>query len=156
MDQADETEELEDFGGDDLLAPDRPEVPASRRPAPPSAEFLELATKIRGSSSRIEKGAIAFDVLSASMADVLEDQTLTAVDRRRELRTIAAAAAKVLPAKELHEATLKVDAYLAQIDTRKRARVGAELERRTAALGPKIGKVIQIRGSAVPGGGKSD
>jgi len=156
---AGELAELEDFGGDDLPPPPPPPAPTqggrpNTPPTPPSAEFLELATRIRSSTNRIEKGAIAFDVLSASMADVLEDRSLTPADRRRELRTIAAAAAKVLPIKELHEATQKVDGYLAQIDTRKRARAGAELERRSVALERPRGKVIPIRGSAVPDGGK--
>ena len=154
-DAGDEIEELEDFGGDDLPPPPPPPAPSGRsteKPAPPSAEFLALAVEIRSSTSRIQKGAIAYDVLMASMADVLADLTLTPTDRRRELRTIAAAAAKVLPIKELHEATQKVDQYLAQIDSRKRARAGAELERRTVALDAPRGKLIPIRGSAVPDG----
>lgn len=147
---ASELEELGDFGD----APPPPPSPgphgarSADPPAPPSAEFLALAKSLRSSPHRLEQGAMMFDILSASMADVLEDLTLNAAERRKELRTISAAAAKVFPLKEMHEATAKIDAFNAAVERRANAQ-GAALEERPTA---KPAKVIPIRGSAVPNG----
>jgi hypothetical protein len=150
-----EVDDVEDFGGDDLAPPTRPAPPRAGGaatygddPEPPSEQFVELARQLRSTPDRLEQGAMMFDILSASMADVLTDATLSPVDRRRELRTISAAAAKVFPLKEMHEAIAKIDAFNAQVE-RRAARAGVELEAAPAA--PRA-KVIPIRGSAVPDG----
>lgn len=153
-DEDDELEDdLEDFGGDDLPPPPPPPAPpAPTRAVPPSPQMLELAARIRDSRDPLAQGSYAYDAIMVAIAEVMSAD-MDPAERRRELRTLTAAAAKVFPAKRWHEAEAKVDAYLAQVDARKRAKVGAELERRRES--PHRGKVIPIRGSAVPGGSKS-
>jgi hypothetical protein len=153
-DEDPDLDELEDFGGNDLepIAPPPSPRPSggsyAAPPQPPSAEFVALSKRITDSPDRLEQGAIMFDILSASMASVLVDPSMSGADRRRELRTIAAAASKVFPLKEMHEAIAKIDAFNAQVE-RKAGAIGAELEARPSA---KRAKVIPIRGSAVPDG----
>lgn len=143
-----EDDDLEDFGGPDLPPPPPPPPPPNRA-QPPRPEYVELAARIKASTDPLERGAFAYDAIMVAIAEVMSSD-MDPAERRRELRTLSAAAAKVFPAKRWHEAEAKVDAYLAQVDARKRAKVGADLVRRRET--PHRGKVIPIRGSAVPGG----
>lgn len=144
----------DDFGGLDLPPPPAPPPPnvdaAKEPPPPPPPELVEISKKIAASTDNLEMQALVHSALCASIADVLADTKISAADRRRELRTISAAAAKSFPYRRLYEAEQLVKADSAILEDRRRARAGATLEAR-----PTAAKVIPIRGSAVPGGIKS-
>ncbi len=159
-DAADEDSELEleddeeDFGGDDLAPPPPPPAPTREAPAPPPPELVAISKRIAASTDNLEQQSLVHSALCASIADVLADPNITAADRRRELRTISAAAAKSFPYKRLYEAEQLIKADRAELDNRRAQRAGATMEKRKIAAG---GKVIPIRGSAVdkdPAGGR--
>lgn len=138
--------ELEDFGGDDLPPPPRPMPPstssATAPPSPPPPALVALAGKIEQSTDPLERQTLAHAACLASMADVLADTTISAAERRRELRTIAAAAARLFPYARLYQAEQAVKQQRAELENRKRTRAGAKLEKRPTA---GDGKVIPIR-----------
>lgn len=147
-----EADELEDFGGDDLESELPPCPPAPRDSAaapvahaPPPPELVAISKRIADSSDNLEMQSLVHAALCASIADVLADTAISAADRRRELRTISAAAAKSFPYRRLYEAEQLVKADQAKIDSKRRDKAGARLEGR-----PTTGKVIPIRGTAVP------
>lgn len=156
-DEAAELEEVpeEDFGGNDLPPPPPPPPPSSSTaaapPAPPPPELVAISKRIATSTDNLEMQALVHAALCASIADVLADHKLTAADRRRELRVISAAAAKSFPLRRLYEAEQTVLTARRELEDRRRARAGAAVERRASAGG---GKVIPIRGAAVPDGRK--
>lgn len=141
-----EIEELEDFGGDDLPPPPPPPAPTqggqAAPPQPPPPELIAISNRIKASTDNLEMQALVHAALCASVADVMQDPTISAAERRRELRTISAAAAKSFPYRRLYEAEQLIKADAAKIDARMRERRGATLEKREASAG---GKVIPIR-----------
>lgn len=143
--------ELEDFGGADLPPPPPPPAPAQHAtaapPAPPPPELIAISKRIAGSTDNLEQQALVHSALCASIADVLSDPLISAEQRRKELRTISAAAAKCFPYKRLYEAEQLIKNDQAILDNRRKERAGAALEKREARAGG--GKLIPIRGSAI-------
>lgn len=148
MDEQPEAEELEDFGGDDLPPPAAPPAPGSPNaaapPQPPPPELVAISKRIAATSDNLEMQALVHAALCASIADVLADDKISAAERRRELRTISAAAAKSFPYRRLYEAEQLVKADAAALEVRKRERSAAVLEKRKVS-GDAGGKVIPIR-----------
>lgn len=68
-------------------------------------------------------------LMIAQLAHAAVDPELTPDQRRREVRTIAAAAAKLMPRRRLYEAEQLVKSNLRAL-TEAKARRGAKLERR--------------------------
>lgn len=151
--ELEELEEDDDFGGTDLAPPPPPPAPSpgSTRepPQPPPPELVAISEQIAKSSDPLERQALVHAALCASIADVLADTKISAAERRRELRTISAAAAKSFPYRRLYEAERIVKRHERELEDRRRDKAGAKLEDR-----PKAGKLIPIRGTAI-GGGKS-
>jgi hypothetical protein len=149
----------DDFGGADLpaptlaTAPPPPPAPDPRtQPSPPPKELVELARQIGQSADALERQTLAHQALLSSMADVLADPTISASERRKEMRVIAAAAARLFPYARLFQAEQTVKQARDDLENRRRQRAGARVERRPTA---GDGKVIPLRGLAVPDGVKS-
>ena len=147
----------DDFGGLDLPPPPPPPAPGSSTrpvaepPSPPPQELIDIAAKIGKSSDPLERQSLAHAACLASMADVLADTKISAAERRKEIRVIAAAAARLMPHARLYQAEQTVKQARAEVENRKRANAGAKIERGGAVAGG--GQVIPIRGAAVPSDG---
>jgi len=149
-----------DFGGPELDAelaelarrqpPALPVLPA-RPPAPPRAnvEPAELPPEVIERVGPPPEGdPLAMQswlhrMIIASAAWTATDTKISSKDRRRELRTIAAAAAKLLPHSRLYEAEQLIKRDRLELERRRRDRAGAKLVARPVAAGGA--KVIPIR-----------
>lgn len=156
--------ELEDFGGNDLAEEDvdqdpedvdvfedggdgppaPPPMPANRSseppPAPPPQSLIDLGdppTDPLAAQEWLHRAMIL------SAADAAVDHKISARERRKELRTISTAAAKLLPHARLYQAEQLIKRDRLELETRQRARSGAQLERR-----PTASNVIPIRPKA--------
>lgn len=98
---------------------------AAATPAPPPKELKDLGPP---PEDPLQQQAYLYKVLVMSAYDVARDEKLSPRERRKELRTISAAAQKLMPRARLAEAEARVLGYQAEIDKKARERQGAKLE----------------------------
>lgn len=119
--------------------PATPPAPTSRtadQPSrPPPAEILDLGNP---PSDPLEAQHWAYRITIASMADAARDADLSPRERRKEIRTIGAAAARLLPNASIAEAVAMIKADRAELEAKQRARGGAKLEARPAKVIPLV------------------
>lgn len=125
--------------GSVLDAPPPPAPPThdgspNNTPSAPSAELVAIADKLAKSTDPLEGNALAHTALLATMRDVLADVNLSPAARRKELRTIAAAAKDLLPDARRYEAEQIILQDRRELEQKARARRGAKLEAAPPAL----------------------
>lgn len=76
----------------------------------------------------LQQQAYLYKLLVLSAYDVARDKKLSPKERRKELRTTAAAAQKLMPRARLAEAEARVMGFQAEIEKKARDRHGAKLE----------------------------
>lgn len=124
-------EEIEDpenpFGEDDepsiMNAPPLPPM-MGEKPAPPPKSIVDLGSP---PEDPLAAQAWLHKVLIASAADAAIDPDISAKERRRELRTISAAAAKLVPDVRRYEAEQTVLRARKSLEAKVRAKQGAKL-----------------------------
>lgn len=140
----------EDFGGEDLdrfeaeleaeleAAPPPPPPPPrspSEQPSPPPAALVQLGDPPKDPLAAQEWLHRAM-ILSAH--DAMIDENISPATRRKELRTISAAAAKLLPHARLYQAEQLIKSDRDELERRRVQRAGATLERRPTTGGAKV------------------
>lgn len=156
----------EDFGGEALdreLAADHAAangLPPPPPPAPPT-RFADQPSK--PPETLVDLGPPPEDALAAqawlhramvlSAADAMLDTEISAATRRRELRTIAIAADKLVPNRDLWEARELIKRDREALEQRARARTGAKLEGAPTSVSASA-NVIPIRPLRVTADGK--
>lgn len=126
------------FGGPMPTVDNAPPTPAApgpgmrptEKPEPPSKVLLELADKMANASDTLEAATFLFHAVIASGAEALRDPSISAAARRKELRTIAAAADKLQPDARRFEAEQTIKRHQQNLEARKANRQGAKLEKR--------------------------
>lgn len=103
-----------------------PGAPTAKHPPPP--ELVAIADELAKVTDPLQGNALAHKALLASMKDVLLDESLTPTARRKELRTIAAAAKELLPDSRRWEVDQLIKQDRAEVEAKARARRGAPLE----------------------------
>jgi membrane-bound lytic murein transglycosylase B len=106
-----------------IATPAKP-IDKSATPAPPPKGLLELGET---PDDPLAAQALIHKALLISFFDAAKDPDLSARERRKEMRTIAASAAKVFPDARRWEATQMIKQHQAALDNAK-ARRGAKLE----------------------------
>jgi hypothetical protein len=137
-----------DFGGPELDAeledpgplPPAPPPPPSRgspseQPSAPPPGLIELGDP---PSDSLAAQAWLHRAMIVSAHDAMNDSTISASTRRRELRTIATAAEKLMPDARRYEAEQLIKRDAAEIESRRKARARAAAERRPAAGGARV------------------
>jgi hypothetical protein len=120
-------------------APPRPQIATrpAEKPEPPSKVLLELADKMANAKDTLEAATYLFHAVIASGAEALRDGQISAAARRKELRTIAAAADKLQPDARRFEAEQTIKRHRAELDSRRASKKGATMEPRPVGNGPK-------------------
>jgi len=135
-----------DFGGDELdeeleadALPAAPAAPRAEEPSQPPQELVDLGAPPK-EPAKAQQWLYQAMLISARLA--MLDTTISQATRRRELRTIAASAAKLFPDAERARILEEINRDRSELDRKKRARVGAKVEKR-----PLLGKLIPMRGN---------
>jgi hypothetical protein len=102
-------------------------IEAVATPAPPPAVIAEVGAP--PADDPLAMQAWMHKMLVASMSDIAKDKDLSPRERRKELRTTAAAAAKLMPRARLQHAEQLVLKQLADLEQKQRDRRGAKLEK---------------------------
>jgi hypothetical protein len=110
--------------------PRRPRASRALEVTTPSAPPRTIAELGPPPTDPLAAEAWAHSLLIASLADVAADVTLSPRERRKEMRVIAAAAAKAMPRKRLFEAEQLVREFKEQLRTKAAEKRGAKLEPR--------------------------
>lgn len=129
-----EGEELDDpenpFGEDEVPsvhnAPPLPPMASSEKPSKPPQTIVDLGAP---PDDPLAAQAWLHKVLIMSAADAAIDPEISAATRRRELRTIAAAAAKLMPDTRRYEAEQTVLKARRALEAKVRAKQGAKLRK---------------------------
>jgi hypothetical protein len=132
-----------DVDGDEWGMAPMPPAPPIDAPSQPSAGIKELGPPPESDAAR---ASWLYRLLTTQAYEVAIDPNISEATRRKEVRVIAGAAAKHYPDAARFELAQKIDADKAELETRKRAKAAAKLERLPAAGG--AAKVIPIRGDA--------
>lgn len=125
----DEVEDPENpFGEDETPsvsnAPPLPPMIPVDKPAPPPQSIVDLGAP---PDDPLAAQAWLHKVLIASAADAAIDPDISAKERRKELRTISAAAAKLVPHSRLFEAEQMIKRDRAMLEAKTRTKQGAKL-----------------------------
>lgn len=104
----------------------KPPKPSDVPGAPPAS----LASLPDPSSDPLEANAQMHSALVASFFDAAKDKDLSPRDRRLEMRTISAAAAKLLPTTRLFEAERLIKSDHAELAKKKERRAAGKLRPR--------------------------
>jgi hypothetical protein len=96
-------------------------------PGPPPESLAKLG---EASSDPLEANAQMHAALVASFFDAAKDPELSARDRRLEMRTISAAAAKLIPNTRLYEAERLIKSDHAELAKKKERRAAGKLQPR--------------------------
>ncbi len=114
----------------------RAELEAAKLRNPPAAAPPKALEDLEPPpTDSLEANAYAHRVMMLSLYDAARDATISAKDRRKELRTIASAAAKLTPTTKIWEAVKFIKADRAELDAKKAER-GAKLEPRPRRTPP--------------------
>lgn len=114
------------------------ELEAARaRNPPPAAPPAEIANLPAPPGDPLAAQVYAYQVMMLSLHDAAKDTTISARERRKELRTIAASAAKLMPRARLHQAEQLVLNDRAELQKKARDRRGAKLEKMPGGQEPK-------------------
>lgn len=115
-----------------VLPPPAPRSVADT-PAPPPSELTAIGAPPPGDS--LAQNAWAHEVVIAAMHDAMVDPNISPRERRKELRTLAAAAARLQPDTRRWEAEQLIRRDRAELEQLESDRRGAKLEPR-APRGP--------------------
>jgi hypothetical protein len=107
-------------------APAAKPIEAAATPGAPPAELKELGPPPADDPLKMQ--AWLHQVLVVSAFDVARDEKLSPRERRKELRTIAASAAKLMPRARLLQAEQLILEDRAQLEKKAHERRGAKLE----------------------------
>ncbi len=118
-------------------------LPNGQKPPAPPPELVAIGNELRAVKDPLQGNALAHRALLASMADILIDESLTPAQRRKELRTTAAAAKDLLPDARRAEVDRLIKEDRQILEAKSRQRKGAKLE-----PVPDEAKVIQIIAAA--------
>lgn len=107
-------------------------------PAPPPPRIVALGMP---PADPLAANAWAHDAVIWALHDVMNDTQISSQNRRKEIRTLAASAAKLIPHARLWEAEQLVRAHRARLEEKESKKRGAKLEPRpprpTAASGAR-------------------
>ena len=115
----------EDEGPNVGNAPPLPPMAPSEQPSKPPQSILDLGAP---PPDPLAAQAWLHKVLIASAADAAIDPDISPATRRKELRTISAAAAKLVPHSRLYEAEQLILNDRKQLEAKVRSRVSAKLK----------------------------
>lgn len=108
-------------------APPARQPKPSAVPGPPPPLIAELAAE--PSTDPLKAQAQLYSIVVASAFDAAKDEKLSPEDRRKEIRTIAAVAAKLIPRTRLWEAEQVIKRDREQLEQRAAQKRGAKLEK---------------------------
>lgn len=108
-------------------------LPVVAQPAPPPQTLSELGAP---PSDPLAANAWAHRMVLLAMADAATDQHLSPRERRKELRTLGASAAKLIPHARLHEAEEYIRNARAEVAAKQSEKRKAVLEKRPPRVKP--------------------
>jgi len=103
---------------------------ARKRNPPAASPPADLASLGPPPDDPLAGTAYAHRVMMISLYDAAKDDTISSRERRKELRTIAAAAAKLVPRSRVHKAEQIVLGNKAELEIKAREQRTAKLEKR--------------------------
>lgn len=114
----------------------KPETPAKPldAAAQPSAPPQELQNLGMPPDDPLASQTWMYQALVLSAYDVVRDPKISPRERRKELRTISASAAKLFPRARMHQAEQLIMSDRAELERKSRERRGAKLERRPSRV----------------------
>jgi len=147
-------EELEDpeADGDPADPPPLPAIPGTDGPAaPPPAALVALGTP---PDDPLAAQSWLHRAMVVSAHDAMNDGTISAKERRRELRTISAAAARLMPDARRWEAEQLILSNQRELEAKAKAKRGAKLEAAPPRTAPPAN--IEDPNAGDFGGGSGD